>query len=388
MAQPVDPRQARARGLRNVAAALALGLLGLAAVFLVTGGHMDLGAVRSIKLPYIVACLVLVAMDWVSEALRLALLSRALGEDVSVSTVLRIVFLGAFFARITPFDSGGEPFQVYALHRNGFSLGHATAVIAVKALLHGVARVCLGILVPIWLVLTAQGWQLGRAATIAMYAGMALYIGISLLFVLVFALRGRAQGMLVRLARMPLISRIVGPQRLESLLAKMDDHYRQFVGAVAHFGSQRRGTILLVGMISLISWSAVLAVPVILVRALGSASPVAEVAATAIIFYLAVAYAPTPGSSGASEMGFATLFARFVPLPLVGVLVLLWRLFTHYLTLVLGALVTAFSMVGGARKAPRQVAVSEGESLPPGTPAGPPADPAQSASRSVEGGAT
>jgi uncharacterized protein (TIRG00374 family) len=370
VAQPAHTAQARSRNLRNAALALILGAIGIGAVMLVTGGQIDLSPVRSIRVHYLVACLVLVVMDWVSEAVRLTMLSRALGEQVSVATVLRIVFLGAFFARITPFDSGGEPFQVYALHRNGFSLGHATAVIAVKALLHGLARVCLGVLIPIWLLITAKGWHLGRAATIAMYVGMAVYTGIAGLLLLIFVLRGRAPALIARLARHPLLARMVGPNRLEGLLRRVEGHFVSFVAAIGHFGNARRKTIYAVGLISLVSWAAVLSVPVILVRALGGASPVAEIAATAIIFYLAVAYAPTPGSSGASELGFATLFARFVPLPLVGVLVLLWRLFTHYLSLVLGFAVTALSL-GGNRRRPTTLVAGDDPALVDDTPADP-----------------
>lgn len=338
--------------MRNFAAAVLLGLVGIAAVVLVTGGRIDLGALRSINRSYILACAGLVALDWLSEAVRLRLLCQALGEKVSVSSVLRIVFLGVFFARITPFDSGGEPFQVYALHRNGVPLGHATAMIAVKALLHGLARVSLGILVPVWLILTSKGWHLSRAAAIALYAGMVIYIGVFVLVILMFVHRGATQRLVLKVFNSRPIARLFGRRRLDVAMARLEDHYRAFMAAVSHFGRERRGTILAVTLISFVSWTAVLAVPVILVRALGGASPLAEVAATAIIFYLAVAYAPTPGSSGASEIGFATLFAPFVPLPLVGVLVLVWRLLTHYLSLLLGFMVTALSMLGSRPKTP------------------------------------
>lgn len=378
MAQPADPARTRARHLRSMALALVLGVAGTGAVLAVTGGRIDLRAVRGIRLHYLAACLLLVVLDWLSEAVRLTMLSRALGEQVSVATVLRIVFLGAFFARITPFDSGGEPFQVYALHRNGVSLGHATAVIAIKALLHGLARVCLGVLVPVWLLVTARGWHLGRPATVAMYVGMAVYLGISLMLLLLFGWRGRAQALVVRLVRFPWVARLVGPSRLEAFLERVEGHFRSFFSAISHFGNARRGTVYAVGAISLVSWASVLFVPVILIRALGGASPVAEIAATAIIFYLAVAYAPTPGSSGASELGFATLFARFVPLPLVGVLVLLWRLFTHYLSLTLGLLVTATSL-GATRRRRPAIVVAPGNPGPggggAGAPAGPPGPP-------------
>ncbi len=347
--QQLPPRTSRLRDLQNLLLVLLLGTLGLLAVVWATGGRPNFGAIKVIKLPYLLACLGLVLLDWLSEGLRLWLLSRALGETVGFWSVMRIVLLGAFFARITPFDSGGEPFQVYALHRNGVPLGHATAVIAIKALLHGTARVCLGILVPLWLLVTAKGWNLGPRATIALYVGLGVYLGITLLLGLLFFGRARARAFAGMLIRKPFVARILARPRIAAVMVKLEQHAQSFVAAIRHFGRERLRTVALVGALSFAGWSAVLCVPVVLVRSLGGASPIAEIGATAVIFYLAVAYAPTPGSAGASEVGFAALFARFVPLPLVGVLVLVWRLMTHYLSLVLGFVVTAFG-AGATRK--------------------------------------
>lgn len=335
---------------RDLLAAVVLSVLGLLAVVRFTDGGLGLSALQRIRLPYILACLGLVILDWMLEAWRLMLLSRALGEGLSAGAALRTVFQGTFFARITPFTSGGEPFQIYALNRDGVSLGHATAVIAMKSLLNGTARLCLAIALPAWVLLTAHGWELGHLASAALTVGIAVYLVLFLLLVMVFVFRRSARGWLAALARWPLVKRLIPSGRLEAGLNKLDEHYGAFLDALQHFGAERRGTVLLVGLLSLAGWAAVMGVPVVLVRALGGASPVAEIAATAIIFYLAVNYAPTPGSSGASEIGFAALFARFVPLPLVGVLVLAWRLFTHYFGLLLGLLVTSATLIPGGRR--------------------------------------
>lgn len=356
---------ARLFKLRDVLAAIVLSMLGLLAVVRFTDGGLDMISLQRIRLPYVLACLGLMLLDWFLEACRLMLLSHAIGERLSPRGALRTVFQGAFFARITPFTSGGEPFQIYALSRDGVSLGHATAVIAMKSLLNGTARLCLAVALPAWVLLTAHGWELGQLASVALAVGIGVYLVIFSLLVLMFVFRRHARGWLAALGRMPLLVRLIPPRRLESVLNRLDEHYGAFLSALQHFGRERRGTVVLVGLLSFAGWAAIMGVPVVLVRALGGASPVAEIAATAIIFYLAVNYAPTPGSSGASEVGFAALFARFVPLPLVGVLVLSWRLFTHYFGLLLGLMVTSSTLVrGAARTDSSEPALQEGDTAP------------------------
>lgn len=330
-------------------AALALSALTVYLVLRMTGGTPDLDALRRIRISHLLICICLVLVEWLLEAWRIWLLSRAIGDDVTVGAVLRAVFVGAFFARVTPFSTGGEPFQVYALHRDGVPIGHATAVVAVKSMLNGLTRLGLGLVVPGWLLLTTRGWRLGRAASIALWVGLGMYSAIVAAALVGFVLYSRGWDPGSYLRRLSLPKRLLPREKLELLLDRFEEHFHSFMGALQHFGTKLRGTVLLVGILTVATWAAVLAVPVLLVRALGGASPASELAATAVVFYLAVSYAPTPGSSGASEAGFAVLFAPFVPLPLLGVLVVVWRLLTHYLGLLLGLLVTAVSMARGGR---------------------------------------
>jgi hypothetical protein len=328
-----------------------LSVLGLVLVLWATGGAPDLDSLRRIKPSYVLFCLGLVGVEWLLEAWRLWLLSRAIGDKLTARNAIRAVLVGAFFAKLTPFSTGGEPFQAYALHQDGVPIGHATAVVAVKAILNGLTRLALGLAVPGWVYLTSRAWRLSRAAGYALWIGLTVYLFILGLAVLALVLRSHGFSLAGFLRRSRLLGRVLPPDRLEVVLARAQEHFASFLNALNHFRGDRRGTVILVGLLTVATWATILAVPVILVRALGGASPASELVATAIVFYMAINYVPTPGSSGASEAGFALLFARFVPLPLLGVLVVVWRLITHYIALLLGLLVTTFSLSRGRRQA-------------------------------------
>jgi uncharacterized protein (TIRG00374 family) len=63
------------------------------------------------------------------------------------------------------------------------------------------------------------------------------------------------------------------------------------------------------------------------------------IALQVLIFFL-LPFLPTPGGSGAAEVGFASLFSFFVPAHLLGIYVGGWRLFTYYLNMLIGALLS------------------------------------------------
>ncbi|MGI6132153.1 MAG: flippase-like domain-containing protein [Bacillota bacterium] len=77
-------------------------------------------------------------------------------------------------------------------------------------------------------------------------------------------------------------------------------------------------------------------IPAVVLTGLGLKTPYVQAMGVTIILYLASAYAPTPGSSGAAELGFVGLFSSIVPRAVLGLFVAVWRMITYYLNLALG----------------------------------------------------
>lgn len=86
-------------------------------------------------------------------------------------------------------------------------------------------------------------------------------------------------------------------------------------------------------------------VPAVILVGLGMEPKVLEVMAITLIFYLAASCAPTPGASGAAELGFGLLFSSMVPHGLVGLFVTIWRGATYYLNLVAGGTLMAIRLL-------------------------------------------
>ena len=60
----------------------------------------------------------------------------------------------------------------------------------------------------------------------------------------------------------------------------------------------------------------------------------------AMLLYVSAAYTPLPGASGAQEGVFALYFANIFPSGIRFMALLLWRFFTYYISLIIGAIVT------------------------------------------------
>ena len=58
------------------------------------------------------------------------------------------------------------------------------------------------------------------------------------------------------------------------------------------------------------------------------------------IMFLILPYIPTPGATGAAELGFVTFFSPFVPWHFLGILLLAWRFLTFHSFIIIGSIIT------------------------------------------------
>ena len=85
--------------------------------------------------PSLLACAAaLVVLMWFLDAFKFMTLARAAGEKLSLRCTLSVVWINYFGSAITPMQSGGGPFQVYLLYRNGVSVGKSVAITLVRTL--------------------------------------------------------------------------------------------------------------------------------------------------------------------------------------------------------------------------------------------------------------
>ena len=74
--------------------------------------------------PSLLACAAArVVLMWFLDAFKFMTLARAAGEKLSLRCTLSVVWINYFGSAITPMQSGGGPFQVSLLYRNGVSVG-------------------------------------------------------------------------------------------------------------------------------------------------------------------------------------------------------------------------------------------------------------------------
>ncbi len=276
------------------------------------------------------------------EGVSLYYFLRKQGYRVKYRYVAFVSMMGMYYSSITPGATGGQPMQVYYLKKRDVPIGVSSSVMTVKFFCFQLMLLAMG--GAAWIaqpgLVQSQLW----GAKVFLVAGyifnslsvcLILFMVVNKRLVRFFILLFIRVGTKLRICKDPIQS----AAKWEGILAT----FHASVMLIRKRPKELMVQLLLNGVQVL----SAMAVPVFVYRALGlSGTPTKDIITMALLLYISAAYTPLPGASGAQEGGFMIYLRNFFPAGEIFPALLLWRLFTYYMTLLVGAVV---SVVHSAR---------------------------------------
>ncbi len=271
-------------------------------------------------------------VDVIAGGLRIFVLSRAFGARISFLDATVANGANILLGGITPSQTGGGAAQMYVMMRAGMSFAVASAASVVGFLGTVVVLLAAGamgaLLHPSFSM--PEGFRVFSAGTVALFGT------ILLLFVLAVPAPGIYMGGLRRvLGRVPRL----GPKLRDSAwVAQFEKLLADFAAAVRRGGREQRGMIVLGMLLSAVIYLNKFLVAYVVLRGMGIACQVWDVLYLQELQYLVLYFAPTPGASGVAEFTAEPIMRPLVSTALFTPYVILWRFFSLYVPMILGAL--------------------------------------------------
>lgn len=295
--------------------------------------------------------LAIVVVSWVVDGWRLSTLANAMGGRISLFQAVRISIMGSFMAGVTPFDTGGEPLKILFLHRRGgMSVGQATATVALAALMHATTKFALWVVAPVVAFFLGFSCEMPAAAQTVVVLGLIFYLGSLALIVASTLWTESVVRVAVWLFKTPVMRKLARPglqEKVEKKVRGSAEDFRQGMLALRSNGAPAFAALAL----SVLHWALILAVPMFLLRSMGSATSWFQVFTLSLAVYLVTSYTPTPGGSGGAEVGSVVFFSPVLPAKILATFIVAWRAVTFYFTLLVGGfLVTLETVMWSARK--------------------------------------
>lgn len=273
---------------------------------------------------------------WGIEASTFHLMLTNNGEKISYFDVLKLVISTQFFNGITPFSTGGQPFQIYILTKKSkLSASSVTSASVHNFIVYQFILVVLG---SVAFCLKYFFTYFSDSSSKAI--GAVALLGFSLNIFVVFSLILFSSTPNVTRKIVFSVLRLLEYTPLKKRIIKTYPHIEHFL---KHFHRNSQGLMknrLLMfkaSLLNLIKLTVFYLIAYFTCRSIGfnNVTIVQAVIASAYIM-LITSFIPLPGASGGSELGFMFLFGTLLTAPQVMVVMVLWRFITYYFGLFVG----------------------------------------------------
>ncbi len=312
--------------------------------------------IANLSLGFVALAVLMTGVFLVTEGGIIHMLLRAQGEHVGFWTTVKIGLIGIYYSYITPSSTGGQPAQVVYLRRDKVSVGNSTAVLFVKFFAYQLAFVLCTVVSLIYMYpsLKRDDPQLIPIVLLGIAINGLWIIAIPLLFSpkILKKLCGGVTKLLLKCTFL---------KKRETYMEKVHGFEADFSSYTMKFRSKMRYVLLA------ILWSipqVILQMSVLYVvfRAFSLDLPYGELLCMQTMLQASVCFIPLPGASGAQELGFSMFFkSYFASGDILYTAVLVWRFFTYYIIVLLGALVVVIDqLVFGCRRK-QEAALSAGK---------------------------
>lgn len=284
-----------------------------------------------------------------SDALKYSILSKITSGRFDFALSFRVGVMGKFYDNITPFNTGGQAYQIYQYYKSGYSASASTAIPIIKYVFQLVSWITVSVVLYIANHRALDYLPAAQATAV----GTLTYVGITI------AASAPTLVVLFSLFPKPVAKVIEFFLKIGQKLKIVKDYDKTYGKICSFLDSYKRAFVHIakniVGIISLfliccIDFLIIMSVPFFVVLALGNTAPSWQLLYDVITLnaysLFAASLVPTPGNSGMIE-GVASM--AFAPIPMAAGalfwLVFIWRFCTYYIYIVLGLLGTAANFV-------------------------------------------
>jgi uncharacterized protein (TIRG00374 family) len=278
-----------------------------------------------------------IILFWLFETTVLHLITKALySEHKLYLRSFKFTMIGQFFGAFTPFSSGSQPAQIYAMTEAGIPAGASGSILMIKFIIHEVIY-----LVYLIVALILKFSYFNSKIQYFIYFCVVGFIinVIVILSALLFSLNSRIPKNIIKF-----IFKLLGKMRLvknpEDKCEKFEVELSRFHDNAAYI-SRNKTVCAYASLFTFFQWTAYYTVPYFIYRSFGYNTANIFTMITAQVFLtMFMSCIPLPGAEGGAEAGFYIIFGIFFNAETIVPAIFIWRIITYYFTIAVGSIFT------------------------------------------------
>ncbi|MCR1902057.1 lysylphosphatidylglycerol synthase transmembrane domain-containing protein [Ligilactobacillus apodemi] len=276
---------------------------------------------------WIVVAFLCMGLSILCEAIVVKRLLKRQFPDFSLKDSLRIPLIEALFNGITPFSSGGQPAQLFALVQSGVDAGRATSILLMKFVVYQ-SMIVINFIVCLFLGFHLIADKLHVMGILLLF-GFVIHLAVIIGLLLIMYWYNFTKK-LTKLCLKP-FKRFLAPARYERydkmINEKIDNFYRESLTMKDNYK-----LLFQISLITLVQLFFYYIIPYFILLALRvDHVSLVTVMTLHVLIVMIISLFPIPGGAGGAEYSFSLIFSTFVDSGSKLVLaMLIWRIITYY----------------------------------------------------------
>ncbi|MEG1164819.1 MAG: lysylphosphatidylglycerol synthase transmembrane domain-containing protein [Oscillospiraceae bacterium] len=295
---------------------------------------------KKVSLPYVFAGIVSMLGFIFFQGIIIGMAAKYIKTKIGFRAMMDYSFVGFFYSGITPSATGGQPMQFIYMCRDKISASNTSLVMFITNISYQLAIVCLSI----FMLLYRLKFILSVSPAIIGFCIFGISVTLIVILVLVGILFSETFLMKMLTGIIKFLHKIKIIKKPEKIFAGIEKYIAE-VKAGAALIKQNPKHFVYIMLVTLLQLLCYHLVPYFVYRAFGlDAISCMNIVSISAVLYIAVSFLPLPGTVGAAESGFLTLFTPvFAGAILPGML--LSRFINFYVMLVLSGIVSMYVQV-------------------------------------------
>lgn len=285
---------------------------------------------QSVRLEYVLIAIIAMLIYFFLETVNMGRTLRTLEEKSSFMQNFKYVLIGFFFSSITPAASGGQPMQIYYMHKNGISVANSTLSLLINLCSFQIITISFAMISLFFnnkYLTTGLVWLFIIGVTLNSIALALLLIGI---------FSKRLSAWLVKIA-VKILS-FFKIRNIEDKQEKLEKELFKYQGSAAYI-KQNKMVMLKTILTTFIQILFYYSIPFWVYCAFGFGEyNIIQIISLQAILYATVSGIPLPGAVGVSEGGFLGIFKNVFTTSTLNSAMILNRGISFYLFVLISAI--------------------------------------------------
>ena len=286
----------------------------------------------SINPLYLLLSFGLIIIYWILKGIALHYCVKQVEKKYTRKKGIKLMITTQLFHAITPFATGGQPWQIYRLKKEGIPLSKSTNIIIEDFITYQIALVLLGIIAVISnniFNILPKDSTLGYLVTIGFAINTLVVI---MLFVVSF---NKKCNKIIIKGTVSLLEKIRIIKDKQKIIKKSDEYLKNFHDSAKILLKNKLILLKTIGL-NFIALSIQYLIPFTLMLGLNTYINPLYIICTSAYVMLIDSIIPTPGSTGGLEYGFMSFFKNFIKNPQLSIIMIVWRIVTYYFGIIVG----------------------------------------------------